>query len=139
MKCWAYILVAVMALACQRPSSTEEFIRGDGPYIFAVDMSDSTARYDFDLYTRIDAQKFPADVRLDITWKSPSDSLFRETVYLPVSGNSTRFSHDAYAPYRAGVVPAQWGKWTLEINVPIMPEGLCGMGLVTKKVWDTEN
>ena len=139
MKHWAFILLAAVALSCHRPSSTEEFIRGEGPYLFIVDLSDSTACYNFDLYTRIDALDYPADIRLDVTWKAPSDSVFKETVYLPVTEGASRFSHEVYAPYRAQTVPAQWGVWTLEIAVPERPQGLCGMGLVTRKVWDTEN
>lgn len=139
MRRWVLILVPFLALSCHRLASTEAFIRGDGPYRFTVDMSDSTARYDFDLYTRIDAKVYPAEVRLEMMWKDPADSVFRETVYLPVSDGPTQFSHEAYAPYRADVVPAQWGEWTLEITVPERPEGLCGMGLVTRKIWDTEN
>ena len=85
MRRWVLILVPFLALSCHRPASTEAFIRGDGPYRFTVDMSDSTARYDFDLYTRIDAKAYPAEVRLEMMWKDPADSVFRETVYLPVS------------------------------------------------------
>ena len=48
---WLFLLLAI---ACQEPLSTEQFIPGGGPYVFTVDMSDSTAAYDFDLYTRLD-------------------------------------------------------------------------------------
>lgn len=102
-------------------------------------MTDTTARYSFDLFTRIDAREFPSPLRLEIAWRTPADSVFTETVYLPVTGSTSFFSHEAYAPYRADVSPAEWGEWTLEITVPDRPEGFRGMGLVTRKVWDTEN
>ena len=41
---------------CREPMSVEKFVKGEGPYTFFVDMGDSTAVYDFDLYTRVDAQ-----------------------------------------------------------------------------------
>ena len=131
---------ALLAVSCREPGSVESFIRGEGPYVFTVDMTDSTAVYDLDLYTRIDAREYPAQLPLNISWKAPSGILFSETVYLPVGRGTSFFSHDAYAPYRAGVVPSQWGEWTVTVTVPSAPEGLCGMGLVVKKqLWDTEN
>lgn len=131
--------LVLLAVSCREPRSAEFFIRGEGPYVFTLDMTDSTAVYDLDLYTRIDAREYPTQLPLSISWKAPSDSLFTETVYLPVNGTSL-FSHDAYAPYRAGVLPSPRGVWTLTVTVPSAPEGLCGMGLVVKKqLWDTEN
>ena len=127
------ILPALLFLSCSRPSSTETFLRGDGPYVFTVDMSDSLATYDVDLFTRIDAMEFPAQLRLDITWKDPLDSLFTETVYLPVSRGSSFFSQESYAPYRADVAPAVPGLWSVTVAVHNPPEGLNGMGLVLKK------
>ena len=121
------------AAACSRPTSTETFLRGSGPYTFTVDMADSTAAYDFDLYTRVDAAGDPGSILLNITWKAPSDSAFTESVYLPVSQGASPFSRDAYAPYRAGVVPVENGIWTVTVAVPRPPEGLCGMGLVVRR------
>lgn len=127
------ILPALLLLSCSQPSSTETFLRGNGPYVFTVDMSESLATYDVDLFTRIDAMEFPAQLRLDITWKDPLDSLFTETVYLPVSRGSSFFSQESYAPYRADVAPAVPGLWSVTVAVPNPPEGLNGMGLVLKK------
>ena len=136
---FAAILLLLLVFSCHRPASTEQFLRGTGPYAFAVDMSDSTAAYSFDLYTRIDAREYPAQLQLDMAWKAPNDSVFKETVFLPVNAGSGFFTHDAYAPYRADVVPARFGAWTLTVTVPNPPEGLRGMGLVTRMIWDTEN
>ena len=55
-----------------------------------------------------------------------------ESVYLPLTRGASFFSRDAYAPYRAGVVPVENGVWTVTVAVPNPPEGLCGMGLVVK-------
>jgi len=127
------ILLLILALSCQGPRSMEQFVPGSGPYSFTVDMSDSTAVYDFDLFTRIDNEReSPSQLRLDICWKDPQDSLFTETVYLPVDGSTSFFSHEAYAPYRSGVVPVVRGIWTVQVSVPEQPEGLRGMGLVTR-------
>ena len=133
------IALLLLALSCGRPASTEQFIRGEGPFTFTVDMTDSTATYSFDVYTRIDARECPAELQLDMAWKAPGDSVYKETVYLPVKDHSSVFTHDAYAPYRDAVVPSEWGEWELVITVPDQPEGFRGMGLVTKKSWATEN
>ena len=46
-------ILLVLAVSCSEPLSSEYFIRGEGPYEFTVEMADSLARYDFDLFTRI--------------------------------------------------------------------------------------
>ena len=96
--------------------SVEKFVKGEGPYTFFVEMSDSTASYDFDLYTRVDA---PADslrklaaLPLQVTWTSPTFHVFREEVYLPMDGKMSLFSKQ---------------------GVQDPPEGLCGMGLVVSR------
>lgn len=132
-------IVLLLAVSCRQPSSQEHFIQGSGPYVFPVEMTDSAAVYDFDLFTRLDVDRpydmhaIPAEMPVRVQWTSPSDSLFRETVYLPLST-------DVYQPYRADVAPYEYGEWTLTITLPNPPEGLQGMGLVVKKkAWDTEN
>ena len=127
------LTLLLLALACSQPRSTESFIRGTGPYEFTVDMTDSTAAYGFDLFTRIDAEEFPTQMQLDITWKDPQSSSFTETVYLPVERGSSFFSQESYTPYRADMVPAVPGLWTLTVVVPNPPEGLCGLGLVVRR------
>ena len=135
------MLSALLAFSCQEPLSTELFIPGGGPYVFTVDLSDSTAAYDFDLYTRLDAD--PEDLaRLQGTllraeWRSPSDSLFVEKIYLPLTGTRrSYFSREIYEPYRADVRPAEPGQWTLtfrqEDRSQVVP--FRGLGLVVRKV-----
>ncbi len=117
--------------------SMEKFVEGEGPFTFFVDMSDSTATYDIDFYTRIDApadslQKLTA-MPLQVTWTSPSFHAFREDVYMPVAGQSVFFSRQIRVPYRTGVRPEEPGAWTLAVRVTDAPEGLRGMGLIVEK------
>ena len=116
----------------------ERFVKGEGPYTFFVEMEDSTASYDFDFYTRVDA---PLDslrrmeaLPLTVTWTSPSFHVFKEEVYLPLDGQTTFFSRQVRAPYRSGVRPDVWGQWVLAVRVADPPEGLRGMGLVVRRV-----
>ena len=141
-------LILLLVTGCREPMSVERFVKGEGPYTFFVDLSDSTATYDFDFYTRVDA---PLDslrrmqaLPLTVTWTSPSFRVFREEVYLPLEGQTTFFSRQVRAPYRAGVRPSVWGQWTLAVRVTDAPEGLRGMGLIVRRNkeeqgWDTEN
>ena len=134
-------LLALAALTgCREPMSVERFVKGEGPYTFFVDMSDSTAAYDFDLYTRVDAPQDSlrklAALPLQITWTSPSFHVFREEVYLPMEGPMSLFSKQVRAPYRAGVRPEEWGPWQVVVRVQDPPEGLCGMGLVVSRKRD---
>ena len=131
------ILGMFFLTGCREPMSVERFVKGEGPYTFFVDMSDSTASYDFDFYTRIDAPvdslRSRAALPLAVTWTSPSFHVFREEVFLPLDGQSTFFSRQIRAPYRADVRPAEWGSWTLTVRVSDPPEGLRGMGLVVER------
>ena len=160
------ILLAFLVAACQEPFATEQFILGGGPYEFTVDLSDSTVTYDFDLYTRLDG--YPEDLYavkgslLRAEWRSPSDSVFVEKIYLPLTGTrKSFFSRQVYEPYRAGVRPAEPGLWTItfrqEDRSQVVP--FRGLGLVVrrnpsvisseahpvisseveKSIWDTEN
>ena len=135
---WSIILLSCLLLTgCREPKSVERFVPGEGPYTFFVEMTDTTASYDFDLYTRIDA---PADsisrmaaLPLTMVWTSPSFHVFKEEVFLPLDGMGTFFSRQIRAPYRADVRPVEWGPWTLTVRVSDPPEGLRGMGLVVSR------
>ena len=49
-----FLLLAVLAVfSCREPRSTEQFVPGEGPFVFSVDLSDTTAVYDVDLYSRL--------------------------------------------------------------------------------------
>ena len=135
--CIFCLLSLLICTGCREPMSVERFVKGEGPYTFFVDMSDSTATYDFDLYTRVDAPldslRKLAALPLQVTWTSPSFHVFREDVYLPMEGRTSLFSRQVRAPYRAGVRPEEWGQWQVVVRVPDAPEGLCGMGLVVER------
>ena len=91
-------------------------------------MSDTLAVYDFDFYTRIDVHgaDIPAQAAIDVCWLSPSALELTERVYLPLA-------REVYAPYRAGVSPSEPGVWILIVTFPSPPEGLTGLGLVSRK------
>jgi hypothetical protein len=137
----AFALFLVLLAACREPLSTEQFVRGAGPYVFSVDMSDTTAAYDFDLYTRLEGTHtemitLQPSALLRAEWRSPSDSVLVEKVYLPLQGeHETYYTRDIYEPYRANVRPVEPGVWTLtlrpEDRAQVLP--LRGMGLVVKK------
>ena len=137
MRRFAILVVLALLTGCREPMSVEKFVKGEGPYTFFVEMTDSSATYDFDLYTRVDApldslRKLPA-LPLTVTWTSPSFHVFKEDVYLPMDGKMSLFSKQVRAPYRAGVRPAEWGQWVVGVRVNDPPEGLCGMGLVVAR------
>ena len=137
---YALVFLVLIITGCKEPMSVEKFVKGDGPYTFLVDMSDSTASYDFDLFTRVDApldtlRKLSA-MPLQVTWTSPSFHVFRENVYLPMEGKTSLFSRQVRAPYRVGVRPEEWGQWQVMVRVPDAPEGLSGMGLLVERKKD---
>ena len=132
--------LALLVAACQEPFSSESFVPGGGPYEFVLDLTDSTAAYDLDLYSRLDGN--PEELvplqgtMLRAEWHSPSDSLFVEKVYLPLKGTCrSYYSRQIYQPYREDVRVVEPGIWTLVIRqedrsqlVPFR-----GMGLVVRK------
>ena len=133
------VLAAVLAAfaACRRPSSQEDFIAGAGPYVFSVDMADTTQSYDFSFYTRLDARPHllegVVDMPLDIQWVSPSREVFTETVYLPLTdAHSTFYSRQIRRPYRTEVIPVESGIWELSVTVPdtVSIPGFRGLGLI---------
>ena len=136
-----YILLLLLLLTgCKEPMSVERFVKGEGPYTFFVDMTDSTASYDFDLYTRVDAPmdslRKMTSLPLTVTWTSPTFHVFKEDVYMPMEGQGSFFSRQIRVPYRAGVRPTEWGKWVIAVRVNNPPEGLRGMGLVVERKKD---
>ena len=140
------ILFLWVAVSCRQPGSVELFVPGDaGPFTYSIDMSDTTSAYDFDFYTRLDGRHrdIVSDVEmpLTVTWTAPSGALYVETVYVPLTGSDeTFYSRQVRAPYRADVVPAEAGIWTLRAALPVAVPGLRGLGLVVRrKPWDTEN
>ena len=137
---YAALILGFLFTACHEPMSVERFVKGEGPYTFFVDMTDSTASYDFDLYTRVDAPmdslRKMTSLPLTVTWTSPTFHVFKEDVYMPMEGQGSFFSRQIRAPYRAGVRPTEWGQWVIAVRVNNPPVGLRGMGLVVERKKD---
>ena len=125
------ILFLLILASCREPMSVETFVPGDGPFEYAVNMTDSVAVYDFDFYSRIDArpEDCPGSLLLMIRWVSPTECVYRESVYLPVQPG------EVYEHYRADVVPSEYGEWKLVVACPeaASVKGFRGLGLVTLK------
>ena len=133
------ILIFLSVLSCREPMSVETYIHSEtGPYAFSVDMSDTTAVYDLTIYTRLDGPhrylESDFETPLTIYWRSPSDSLYSETVYLPLEGEDENFySRQLMVPYREDVSPVEAGVWALTVTLPSPVPGLRGLGLMTTK------
>lgn len=133
------ILIFLSVLSCREPMSVETYIHSEtGPYAFSVDMSDTTAVYDLTIYTRLDGPhrylESDFETPLTIYWRSPSDSLYSETVYLPLEGEDENFySRQLIVPYREDVSPVEAGVWALTVTLPSPVPGLRGLGLMTTK------
>ena len=136
----ALALLTLLLASCRAPASMEQFVRvqdrAEDGYHFSADLSDTTHCYDFTFYTRLDgrAGEMPADpLPLTVTWVSPSQEGFTETVWLDVTGRpDSWFSRQIYAPYRSGVAVKEPGKWQLIVSTPGTP-ALRGLGLRVAK------
>ncbi|MCR5019309.1 MAG: hypothetical protein K6A64_11000 [Bacteroidales bacterium] len=133
-------------VACREPSVSEEFIPAPGPYEFALDFSDSLAKYDVALFTRIDSHEKTmralGELPVTATWVAPSLDgevplgTFTEEFFLPLEGaRRSYFSRQVWHPYRSGVVPAVYGEWKLTLSLPdsIKVHGMRGMGVEVVK------
>lgn len=131
------ILMAAVFLfghACSRPDTQESFVKADqcldGVYDFEFKILDSLASYDFWIYSRAEDHSIQ-NLELRVLWTSPSGESFRETVYMKeVEEDGSR------ELYRSGVVPAEYGKW--KINIRAVPEdsGISGLGMICKSNFD---
>ena len=140
-----HLLLPILLLtlvSCREPASVERFLAGKGPFVYQVDMRDSTHTYQLDFYSRVDGEA-PASAELFIQWTSPSGQVYTENAWLPLQGRRSPFSREVFHPYRAGLSPYEAGVWTLSVSIPsaqLIP-GFRGLGLVVAKTeaWDTEN
>lgn len=132
---WVLPLVAAFLLAgCGRPDTWEQFIRAadapQGVYTFDVDLSDSTAMYDFTFYLRNDKTSLwtraeDRSVSLDIVWTAPSGVSWSERVFLGSGDERGRV-----VPYRRDCVMAEPGAWELRVTPGDTPRGWRGLGLI---------
>ena len=116
------ILIFLSVLSCREPMSVETYIHSETGTI----------------YTRLDGPhrylESDFETPLTIYWRSPSDSLYSETVYLPLEGEDENFySRQLMVPYREDVSPVEAGVWALTVTLPSPVPGLRGLGLMTTK------
>ena len=141
-----YIILLCVVAACREPAVSEEFIPAPGPYEFALDFSDTLAKYDVALFTRIDSHEKTmralGELPVTATWEAPpldgdvSAGSFTEEFFLPLEGaRRSYFSRQVWHPYRKGVVPAVHGEWKLRLSLPdsIEVHGMRGMGVEVVK------
>lgn len=139
-----FFLLALAAFSCSEPSSSEKFIRvqdaPDGEYRFMVELSDSTALYDLDLYTLVDGSPSYiaslTSIPLEISWVSPRLQRFSETVLLDFSGaEGSPVSSGIRVPYRKDVAMSVPGAWSVVVRVPeeYRIDGMRGLGLICTK------
>ncbi len=134
------LLMAVVS--CSRPSSYEPFVvrekaeYGD-TYIFNLDLSDSTASYGLDFYTRLQRPAFgtfPADsISLDLRWISPSDSvILSDTTFIRVAQpvDSSYYSRDFISGYCERLSLPEHGIWRLKARVLNDSEAIRGLGVI---------
>lgn len=127
----ALIAFAVLAVGCREPQSREYFIRSDrsGEYNFELSLTDSLSSYDVSFYTAIDKPLFRRDTLvsfpMQVVWRSPSGRYFSETVYYPVA--------EMRVLYRSGLVPSEYGTWSISVTLPEEPPRLRGLGIICGK------
>ena len=116
--------------SCARPTSGELFLAAPrNSYDFPVEVVDSLALYDFSFYTRVDGDEHSgAPLRLDISWVAPSDTVYRETVYMYAGDERGRLQR-----YRSFMRFPLAGEWTLKVSVSPEEKGFRGLGLVWKE------
>ena len=134
------LLMAVVS--CSRPYSYEPFVvrekaeYGD-TYIFNLDLSDSSAFYGLDFYTRLQRPAFgtfPMDsILLDLRWISPSDSvILSDTTFIRVARpvDSSYYSRDFFVGYKDVLSLPEHGIWRLKARVLNDSEAIRGLGVI---------
>ena len=101
-------------------------------YEYTLDVLDTLAFYDLAFYTRIDGPSAESQLKLSMVWKDPSDSLYRETVYMKVAEKD-----GVVRNYRTGMRFPSEGEWTLSVTVTPEVRGFRGLGLVWNSYYGT--
>lgn len=106
-------------------------------YIFSLDLSDSTALYGLEFFTRLARPafgEFPSDsISLDLRWISPSDSvIISDTTFIRVSHpvDSSYYSRDFVAGYKDVLRLPVHGTWRLKARVLNDSEAIRGLGVI---------
>ena len=139
------IVLAAIAASCAPPPSYEPFVMrekaqyGD-TYPFTLDLSDTTASYSLDFYTRLERQsfgEFPSDsLVLDLRWFSPSDSILTDTTFIRIGHpvDTSYYSRDYVSEYLDRFMPSEGGTWRL--NAKVVNDSPCirGLGIILKRL-----
>ena len=116
----------LLAVACQRPLTTETYVfdNGSGQFDFEVDMSDTLCVYDLSFYTRLESRLSPPGFPIRVYLTSPSGVVYGESLFYDASTGLV-------VPYREDLRPVEYGSWLLSVRA--RAEGLQGMGLICTK------
>lgn len=141
------ILLSVLALAvisCVRPFSREYFVLRENAeygdtYSFILDLSDSSATYGLDFFTRLERDGFKAlpqeDIVLDLRWFSPSDSILTGSASVRVTDASkgSYLKKDIVSEYSRGLDLPEVGQWRLKARILNDSETIRGLGVILKR------
>lgn len=136
-------VLALLAASCARPSSREFFVLRENAeygdtYSFYLDLSDSSATYGMDFFTRLERNGFKAlpmeDILLDLRWFSPSDSIFTDTASVRIGDYSEEsyFKRDIVTGYSGRLDIPEVGQWRLKARILNDSEAIRGLGVVLK-------
>ena len=137
-------LLTLLAVSCVRPSSREFFVLRENAeygdtYSFFLDLSDSTATYGVDFFTRLEREGFKSfpeeDIILDLRWFSPSDSIITDTAFVRVGDPSgqTYFTRDIVTGYSGRLELPESGEWRLKARIVNDASAIRGLGLILKR------
>lgn len=128
---FALCVALCCAAACSEPTSHETFVYSkdslSGVYSFPVEMTDSTASYDFWIYARTLSGEIE-NLEIRALWLTPSGESLSETVYM-----ETVDSRGVRELYRSAVVPSELGEWKLNLRPVVGTSRLLGLGIVQKE------
>ena len=141
------VFLYVLALAvtsCVRPSSREFFVVRENAeygdtYSFLLDLSDSSATYGIDFFTRLERESFMSfpgeDIILDLRWFSPSDSIITDTAFVRVGDNigQSYYTRDLVTGYSESLELPETGEWRLKARVVNDDDAIRGLGLILRR------
>ena len=119
------VAALILAVACSRPGSWEEFVRAEdavgGVYEFAPDMADGATTYDIALYTAPLAEP----LQLEVTWLNTQAEVLSETVWFPAGMNS--------ALYRSGIKVPTETSILIRVKPLNPPQDFRGLGIICEQ------
>ena len=138
-----YVLALAVA-SCVRPSSREFFVVRENAeygdtYSFLLDLSDSSATYGIDFFTRLERESFMSfpgeDIILDLRWFSPSDSIITDTAFVRVGDNigQSYYTRDLVTGYSESLKLPETGEWRLKARIVNDDDAIRGLGLILRR------